>query len=442
MSPGQRTLACVAAAVLAGAIAYTFCNTLSECFYAVIPAIALVHWLTGAASVREAWQRYLRPAAIVAAGLFAVCVCLAHLFLGWNAIADRHVWMEVASCLYFLAAVAIVLLTVRRSILTSARALQNRWQWRPGLRRILCEGNALVAFLLFAAPYTIAFSQVHRFKMPNLVDPKLIRDRDYQEIEFASTDGTRLRGWWIPARHPTPDSPPVGRGETCPRTLIICHGLAGNRSIFLPFVEVGDWLDANVLMLDMRGCGDSAGRTITFGYREKEDILAALKWARRERSEEAREVIGLGISMGAAALAQAAPLADPPFDAIILDTPFASTREMTASAVGGFPRVCHPWLLTLGLPLADWHAGCPITQVSPESDIDGLRTPVLFFHCRGDWLIPSEHSVRMYERPAGPKQLCIFELPGHADAFFFERDRYRREVLELWSNARAAPRER
>lgn len=425
MSPRSRTLVSIGVALLGGAIAVTFCNTLSECFYAVIPAVAFVHWLTGAATIREAIHGYVRPTLIVAVGLFAGSVCVAHLVLGWNAIRSLHVWTEVATCLYYLAAVAILLLTVRRSILAVARALNEHWQLGPGTRRVVGECIPLVLFILFAVPYTIAFAQVHRFKMPNLVDPKMIRDRNYQEIEFTSSDGMRLRGWWIPAQN--------GKSE---RTLLICHGLAGNRSMFLPFVEVGDWLDANVLMFDMRGCGDSAGHTVTLGYWEKEDILAALAWARREHADESREVLGLGISMGAAALAQAAPLADPAFDAIILDSPFTSTRDMTASVIHGFPPACHPWLMTLGMPIADWHAGCPVTQVSSESAVAQLRTPVLFFHCKGDWLIPSEHSVRLHERTAGPKQLCVFELPGHADSFFFERERYRREVTEFWSSVR------
>ena len=93
----------------------------------------------------------------------------------------------------------------------------------------------------------------------------------------------------------------------------------------------------------------------------------------------------------------------------------------------------------LGAPLADWHAGCAMMDVCPEASIAYLRSPVLFLHSRGDPLIPSEHAVRLYERAPGPKRLCVFELPGHCDAFFAQRERYKDEVVSFTFSARVAP---
>ncbi len=181
--------------------------------------------------------------------------------------------------------------------------------------------------------------------MPVLSDPRRDWQREFEEIEFASADGTTLRGWWIPAKPITPSPSPRStgaRGETCSRTLIICHGIAANRGMVLPFVEVGDWLDANVLMFDLRGHGESGGRSITLGYKEKDDVLAAIAYARRERPDESKQLIGMGISLGAASLAEAAPHAEPPLDAVILDGCFASTADMTHSALNPFPAPCIP----------------------------------------------------------------------------------------------------
>ena len=52
---------------------------------------------------------------------------------------------------------------------------------------------------------------------------------------------------------------------------------------------------------------------------------------------------------------------------------------MTHSVLGIFPAAAHPWLPTLGLPMADWHAGCPMMAVRPEESVRGLRSPVLLF---------------------------------------------------------------
>jgi pimeloyl-ACP methyl ester carboxylesterase len=81
--------------------------------------------------------------------------------------------------------------------------------------------------------------------------------------------------------------------------------------------------------------------------------------------------------------------------------------------------------------MADWHAGCPMMAVRPEDSIRDLRSPVLLLHSRGDGLIPVEHGMRVYANAPEPKRLCVFELPGHCDGFFAQKERYRAEVVAI-----------
>ena len=115
------------------------------------------------------------------------------------------------------------------------------------------------------------------------------------------------------------------------------HGISGNRTVVLPFVETGDWLEANVFLFDLRGHGDSGGHTVTLGCREKDDILAAIAYLRQERPEQCRQVIGMGISLGAASMAVAAAEVEPPLDGVILDSCFTSSQDMTSSVLQTFP---------------------------------------------------------------------------------------------------------
>ncbi len=407
-----------------GGFALHVCASPSECFYALVPPVSLAINLTGVLSWRDAFEQRIRPIFRLIGFIFALSLAAALLLFGPRIVLSWRFWLEVSACIYYLSAMLLVLLAIRGAILAFSQALHARWNFSPGIRLALCEALPLALLVLFALPLAIAFAHVHRFKMPNFADPRAFHGRDFEEIEFTSRDGIALRGWWIPAK----------TSRQTERTLIICHGIAANRSLFLPFVEVGDWLDANVLMFDLRGHGDSGGRTITLGYREKDDILAAVAFARREKSPCAREVIGLGISLGAASLAEASALADPPLDAVILDSSFTSTRDMTHAVLGHFPSSSHPWLLTLGTPLADWHAGCAMMSVSPEDSIARLRSPVLFLHSRGDPLIPSDHAVRLHATARTQKRLRIFDLPGHCDAFFASKQQYRAEVTAFVSN--------
>ena len=63
---------------------------------------------------------------------------------------------------------------------------------------------------------------------------------------------------------------------------------------------------ANVLLFDFRGHGESDGHTVRFGAGERRDVLAAVAYLRERRPGQARQVVGLGVSMGAATLTLAA----------------------------------------------------------------------------------------------------------------------------------------
>src|SRR5262249_41498850 len=155
-----------------------------------------------------------------------------------------------------------------------------------------------------------------------------------------SADGVRLRGWFIPA---------ATRSE---RTVLFCHGIGANRSQVLYYLKVADALGANVLAYDSRGHGDSDGHTVTMGHKEKDDVLTALAYLRNERPAQARQVIGLGVSMGTSGLIGAAAEVEPPLAGLIVDSGFAAVVEVTDGVLRGVPAELRSLLTVPGVPLA------------------------------------------------------------------------------------------
>jgi fermentation-respiration switch protein FrsA (DUF1100 family) len=178
-------------------------------------------------------------------------------------------------------------------------------------------------------------------------------------------------------------------------------------------LKVGNALNSNVLMFDFRGHGESDGHTISLGSKEKLDVLAALSYLRRNRPEQSQEVIGLGISMGAASLVGAAAEVEPPFDAIILDSGFAAAVDLTDKLLTLIPDVVRPYLTGMGIPLASLETGCWLPEIRPEDEVARLRAPVLIIHAEGDPLIPADHAVRLYEHAVQPKALWLAQTLGH-----------------------------
>ncbi len=73
--------------------------------------------LIGVRDWPSAFRTRIRPAAMIIAGLFALSLGLAFLFLDRGVVLSWRFWFEIASCMYFLAGALIVLWTVRRSLL-------------------------------------------------------------------------------------------------------------------------------------------------------------------------------------------------------------------------------------------------------------------------------------------------------------------------------------
>lgn len=73
------------------------------------------------------------------------------------------------------------------------------------------------------------------------------KERGWEPVRVNGQDGTILRGTYIENRH---DSH---------KTVILIHGLYQNRSMCLPYMEVYRRLGYNILLIDLRGHGESEG---------------------------------------------------------------------------------------------------------------------------------------------------------------------------------------
>jgi fermentation-respiration switch protein FrsA (DUF1100 family) len=380
----------------------------SERFYLVLPPLALG---LVAASSAQPWQdakQWLRGAYIILGFWIVLCTAGSVLLFG-------GLWLpEVLLAAYFILALKVLLMAPMRlghhlwRGTASVEAPRGFWS-----RQLI----ALLAAPLLI-PFVVGALYVHRFKVPN-VSAGAVAGRSVEDVSFVTADGLTLRGWFIAAPEPSA------------RTLLVCHGLAANRTAFLPLTPVGDVLEANILFFDFRGHGDSDGHTITYGVREKEDVLAAIAYLRRERPEQAREIVGLGLSMGAACLIRGAAEAEPPLDALILDSAYASAVELTDNVLGDLPAFVRPLIATPAVPLASLDAGCWLPDARPIDCVDRLRAPTLFIHARGDALIPYEHSCRLYARAAGPKELWLTDTGGHCSSFGSARVEYLHRVSAI-----------
>ena len=119
------------------------------------------------------------------------------------------------------------------------------------MRNILLVLLSLVAiFFLIVVPlfFTYLITSA-RFRFPDRNNGKTPQSFGlaYQPIEFHSSDGVLLKGWYVPA------------GPTAHGTIIYCHGRNRSRVEMLPMEVYGHSLGYNGLLFDCRDSGKSGG---------------------------------------------------------------------------------------------------------------------------------------------------------------------------------------
>ncbi len=275
--------------------------------------------------------------------------------------------------------------------------------------------------ILFALgiPYIMSLGMVYRPKVTDAESPREQLGVAYEDVQFASTDGVRLSGWWIATQQPMPTTSPAtqrSRGDWGRKTAIVCHGLGAGKSNQLLLARDLIINGYNVLIFDFRAHGDSGGQLSSFGDRERFDVLGAVRWLRENRPEQSRKIVGLGVSMGGAALMSAAAEDSPEaraIDAVAVLSTFDHFSSIADDLTDNYLIQPVGWLArNVGVPLAGALAGSDLENFSPARAADRIAPrPVMVIHGRGDALIPFETGVRLFERVQMPKvRLWVGEL--------------------------------
>ena len=145
-----------------------------------------------------------------------------------------------------------------------------------------------------------------------------------------------------------------------------------------------------VVLVDLRGQGDSSGRYVSFGLIEHEDITQLIT-ALEARGLIAGKLALFGISEGAViALDTAAE--DPRVDAVIAVAPFTSFTTAIRGVGNDFLPLLSDLIsrqkLKQGLKLADKRTGLNLAASDPRQRVAHIRAPVLYIAGGDDNIAP------------------------------------------------------
>jgi len=236
---------------------------------------------------------------------------------------------------------------------------------------------------------------------------------EYQNVELTAADGTLLHAWWLPAV----EKP---RG-----TILFLHGNAENISTHIHNVR---WLPASgyqVLLLDYRGFGRSAGKP-----RLPEvflDIDAAMRWLANAPETADQPLFIFGQSIGASLMLYAATgyVDQPGLCGLISDAAFTGYGDIGRHAAS------QAWLTwPLQYPIA-WGLNNGYDPIDAVAQLDSL--PILFFHSPDDQIIPFAYMGQLANQHRGFSQQVETFGPHTAT---FNMDEFQAIMLEFMSNHR------
>ncbi|MCQ2772817.1 MAG: alpha/beta hydrolase [Bacilli bacterium] len=187
----------------------------------------------------------------------------------------------------------------------------------------------------------------------------------------------------------------------------------------------------NVLLIDHRGHGESAGKTICFGIKEQYDVL---EWVRYLNDRfNSPKILLYGISMGAATvlLCSAHNLPENVLG-IIADCPYSSAKDITvitAGKMGVPPRLAAP-ALWLGARI---YGRFDLNKGEVSDAVKNATKPILLIHGTEDDFVPFWMSEKIYE--SNKKMISFLPVDGapHGLSWMVDNKKYL-EALDTFFN--------
>lgn len=278
----------------------------------------------------------------------------------------------------------------------------------------------LVFLLTFS--FVSFYRQSHPPRWPSHETPKTY-GLDYETVEFNSTDGLKVKGWFIPA------------GKEKKPAIIITHGFGADKSDVLtltPFLHKAGY---HLFLFDFRGHGEHPATYTSFGYKEQNDIKGALDYVAGRPEVETEKIGGFGISMGGAAMVIVAAK-DQRLKALWLDSPYESLDlAMDAHFKLAFRAPKFPFAYFGYLNYCLWFGRWP-TQISTIKAIDKISPrPIFIINGADDVITPPWGARRLYDKAQEPKGIWIATGARHTEAYGVNSREYEEKAGKFFQKA-------
>ncbi|MFL5731026.1 MAG: alpha/beta hydrolase [Cytophagaceae bacterium] len=262
-------------------------------------------------------------------------------------------------------------------------------------RKILyaCTGLLLLWFFIgFAGAWFVTRSHPKNFE-----DITKLAGRQVESVKFRTSGQLTISAWFAEA-------------DSSGKAVILLAGIGGNRTSSVSRGEFYLNQGYTVLLPDLRASGKSEGSTVSFGWHEALDLIAAYRFLK----ERGYKKIGVhGCSLGAATILYS--LAHKPdYEFMVLESCYDNLETAFQNRV----KKLHLPDLAYA-PLRFWIekiADIRINTMKPEEYITRCKAPVLIIAGDSEAQIKTEETVKLYQNcGAAYKELHFIKGGKHED---------------------------
>jgi alpha-beta hydrolase superfamily lysophospholipase len=224
-----------------------------------------------------------------------------------------------------------------------------------------------------------------------------------------------IEAWYIPV-----DS---ARG-----TVILFHGLGGNKSFMLDQAYEFMYLGFNVMLMELRAHGNSGSCTTTLGVRESEEVKLAYDFI---SGKGERNIILYGFSLGAVVITKGLYDYDISPSGIILDTPFGNLKSLFEgrARVLGFPEEPFGVLVTFW---SGAERGFNGFRHNTCEYVKKIKCRVLLQYGALDKLVTQRETNCIYKNISSlDKRLVVYKDVAHEPFLNKDPDKWRTEIRDF-----------
>ncbi len=262
------------------------------------------------------------------------------------------------------------------------------------------------------ALFALAWITLRPFRIPLFLTARAL-GLPQESVEFQTSDGITLRGWWL-----VPETPRA--------VIVLSHGYVMNRAEGVPLAKRMFEEGFAVLLYDLRAHGYSGGKRTSLGWAERYDVAAALNLAEERFPQLPR--VAWGSSMGAAATVFALSQKLATAQAAILDSVYSRLSDAND---GWWHTFLGPTWKEFAKPVK---IICRMMGAPNPAQIDVARAlpmvpcPLILLYGETDLIVPTASQQR--NRAAVPQaDFALFSGCQHSQPRWVDPDRYDDLVL-------------